>query len=97
MTDMKDLKEEELEKVAGGAATEGIVQALDNFSVGQTHQFDFVDDHGSGYEWAKIAEIDKGRQQPFYVHHITTYDNVLGGNDAWTYWTLSQVQAFWNK
>ena len=87
-----ELKDEKLEKVAGG---DGMTSSWNGYSVNDCHQVNYAD--GSGYKKARIESINTDLQKQFYIYQELVYFNQGGGFTGYCYWSLSEVQDFWNK
>ena len=91
-----ELKEEDLEKVSGGATND--LDSYQGYSKGQSHTAAFSDGMGRGQKTVtinKIQPLNLGGA-PFEVSIYIVYDSgdISSGS---SFWNKSQLDAFWNS
>ena len=91
MTDIKELKEEELEKITGGAS----VNTLGGYSRGNSHELRYS--NNSGFLEITIEDIDDSSYSPFYVKLEYKRSNHQIYNTDYSYFTLSDMNYYWGK
>lgn len=85
----KQLTEEELNKVTGGAN----VGSLGGHSVNDYHDISF----SGGWLTLTIIEIDDSKNTPFHVEEKRKYSSNGNENVTYSWMSLDDLNYFWNK
>lgn len=91
MSDVKELKEEQLAAITGGTS----VTTLNGYSKGDSHELCYS--NNSGFLEITVEEIDDSNFTPYYVKLDYKRSNHQIYNTTHSNFTLADMNYYWNK